>query len=155
MPVDSPRRPAALRLQPAPAHALSNRGGHALTTWFATTLSFACLALASAMALPAHGAEESVASRYRQDMRDCREGRTAQSRPDCEREARNAAGEARRGALKTPIDAAGHAQQRCAVFKDATDHADCMARMGTGARLSGSVEGGGLLREHTTSVPAR
>lgn len=147
MPVDSPSAPTSLSPFPSGANPVSAR--------FTTTALLACLACCLTLASPARAADESAAARYRQDMRDCREGRTAQSRPDCEREARNAAAEARRGALSTPIDAAGQAQQRCAVFKHEADHTDCMARMGVGARLSGSVEGGGVLREHTTVVPAR
>lgn len=103
----------------------------------------------------AHAANESPAARLRLDLQDCREGRTAQSRSDCEREARNAAAEARRGALSGPGDAAAHAQRRCAVFKQEGDHADCMARQGAGASLSGSVDGGGVLRAVTTPVTAR
>lgn len=151
MPVDLPMARTALLPSPKLPKAFAARS--------ASMLSFGCLALGLTLgltlALPARAADESAAARYRQDMRDCREGRTSQSRPDCEREARNAAAEARRGALATPIDAAGQAQQRCAVFKQAADHADCIARMGVDARLSGSVEGGGLLREYTTVVPAR
>lgn len=147
MPVDSPSAPNALFPFPRGA----NPGSARATTTALLTCVVLCLPLAS----PARAADESAAARYRQDMRDCREGRTAQSRADCEREARSAAAEARRGALATPINAASQAQQRCAVFRQEADHTDCMARMGVGARLSGSVEGGGVLREHTTVVPAR
>lgn len=92
---------------------------------------------------------------YRQDMLDCREGRTAQSRQDCELEARNALAEARRGALGGAPDPATQVQRRCAVFKMEVDQADCMARLGPGAQLSGSVGGGGVLREVTIPVPPR
>lgn len=102
-----------------------------------------------------HAATDSPAARLRLDLQDCREGRTSQSRGDCEREARNAAAEARRGALSGPGDATAHAQRRCAVFKQEGDHADCMARQGAAATLSGSVDGGGVLREATTPVMPR
>lgn len=151
MSVDLPMARTAL----LPSHTLAST----FTTRSASRLPLGCLALGLTLgltlALPVHAADESAASRYRQDMRDCREGRTSQSRPDCEREARSAAAEARRGATNTTVDAAGQAQQRCAVFKQDPDRADCLARMGEGARLSGSVEGGGLLREYTRVVPAR
>lgn len=147
MTVDSSSAPSALFPSP--------RGGNPGSARVTTTALLICVAWCLTLASPARAADDSAAARYRQEMRDCREGRTAQSRADCEREARSAAAEARRGALATPIDAAGQAQQRCAVFKQQTDHADCMARMGAGALLSGSVEGGGVLREHTTVVPAR
>ncbi|WP_342133264.1 hypothetical protein [Hydrogenophaga sp. OTU3427] len=117
----------------------------------------ACAFVASSLSFAPHAsaAGDADAMRYRQDMLDCREGRTAQSRPDCEREARNARADARRGALSTPVDPAGQTQRRCAVFKQEDDHVACMARQGAGAQVSGSVEGGGLLREITTTVPAR
>lgn len=114
-----------------------------------------CLALGLFLVASASGAAPADEQRYRQDMRDCREGRTAQSRPDCEREARNARAEAVRGALSTPVDPASQAQRRCAVFKQEGDHADCLARQGANARLSGSVEGGGVLREISTPVMTR
>lgn len=116
---------------------------------------FLCLVFGLASSVSVFAADTTTAQRYRDDMRDCREGRTSQSRTDCEREARNAAAEARRGRLDTRVDAAGQLQRRCAVFKHETDHADCMARLGAGAQLSGSVDGGGMLREFTTVVPAR
>ena len=103
----------------------------------------------------AHAADDGPAARLRQDLLDCREGRTSQSRGDCEREARHAAAAARLGALSGPGDPAVHAQRRCAVFKQESDHADCMARQGGGATLSGSVDGGGVLRAVTTPAPAR
>lgn len=124
----------------------------------ATRLGAAGLVLAAGLALPAasaFAADESPAARLRLDLRDCREGRSSQSLADCEREARNAAGEARRGRLATPVDAAGQAHRRCAVFKHEGDHADCLARQGAGAHSSGSVAGGGVLRELTSPVLPR
>lgn len=76
-----------------------------------------------------------------------------QSRAACIREVGAAAQAARAGQL-TSADAATYqrnATARCAVFKDAQDHADCEKRMGPSATVSGSVDGGGLLREETTT----
>lgn len=75
------------------------------------------------------------------------------SRAACIREVGAAAQAARAGQL-TSADAATYqrnATARCAVFKDAQDHADCEKRMGPSATVSGSVDGGGLLREETTT----
>lgn len=116
-------------------------------------LSRVCLAAGLLLCTTGSGAAAADDLRYRQDMQDCREGRTSQSRADCEHEARNARAEARRGALGTPVDPASQAQRRCAVFKQEGDHADCLARQGANARVSGSVEGGGVLRELVTPVP--
>lgn len=115
----------------------------------------ALVAVLMVSAVPAFAAGERPAARLALDLRDCREGRSSQSLVDCEREARNAAAEARRGRLDTPVDSAGQAQRRCAVFKQEGDHADCLARQGSGAQLSGSVGGGGVLREVTTPVVTR
>lgn len=122
-----------------------------------TPLVFAllCVALGLTLIASAQAASDNPALRLRQDMQDCREGRTSQSRSDCEREARNAFADARRGALIMPVDEAAQRQRRCAVFKHEADHTDCMARLGAGAQLSGSVEGGGVLREFSIGVPAR
>lgn len=89
---------------------------------------------------------------FQQDMRACRDADAPQSRSDCERETRNARAEARRGGLTTPTATPiQQAQRRCEVFQREGDRADCMARMGPGAQLSGSVNGGGLMREATTT----
>ncbi|QEA13114.1 hypothetical protein [Comamonas flocculans] len=78
---------------------------------------------------------------------------TQVSHAACVREVGAAAQAARRGQL-TSEDAATYernAMARCSVFKNAQDRADCEKRMGPSARLSGSVDGGGLLREETTT----
>ena len=40
-----------------------------------------------------------------------------------------------------------NALARCSVFKNPQDKSDCIKRMGPKATLSGSVDGGGILRE--------
>lgn len=112
-----------------------------------------CLAagLLSAAACAAAPADD---LRYRQDMQDCREGRSAQSRTDCELEARHALSEAQRGALGPPGDAAAQALRRCAVFKHDGDHADCLARQAPQAHTSGTVQGGAVLRDVATPTAA-
>jgi len=44
-----------------------------------------------------------------------------------------------------------NAMARCEVFKTQQDRSDCQARL-QGSPVSGSVEGGGVLREATTPV---
>ncbi|MBN9330712.1 MAG: hypothetical protein ABT03_01475 [Comamonas sp. SCN 67-35] len=75
----------------------------------------------------------------------------AESRAACVREVGAAAQAARAGQL-TSDDAATYernALARCSVFKNPQDKSDCIKRMGPRASLSGSVEGGGILRQET------
>ncbi|MEJ8854514.1 hypothetical protein WKW79_08035 [Variovorax robiniae] len=76
----------------------------------------------------------------------------------CLREAGAARQEAARGGLTQPGAAANqNASARCEVLP-ANERADCEARMqGTGSgttTTSGSVMGGGVIRETVTTVPA-
>ncbi|QXL83682.1 hypothetical protein [Comamonas sp. NLF-1-9] len=75
------------------------------------------------------------------------------SRAACIREVGAAAQAARNGQLSS-ADAATYernAMARCQVFKTEQDRRDCEKRMGPAAELSGSVQGGGILREETTT----
>jgi len=89
---------------------------------------------------------------YQREVQACMTGRTQQDRDTCLREARNAQADKKRGRL----DNAGaqfqaNAAARCEVLKG-EDKAACQARvMGYGS-TSGSVAGGGLLREIETVV---
>ncbi len=73
----------------------------------------------------------------------------AASRTACVREMGAAAQAARAGQL-TSASASVYeltALARCSVFKNPQDKSDCIKRMGPKATLSGSVDGGGILRE--------
>ncbi|MEY4713292.1 MAG: hypothetical protein RIS88_2742 [Pseudomonadota bacterium] len=84
---------------------------------------------------------------YRQEMQACRQGRTAQDRTTCMQEARAAHKARQRGALDTPAHSMGaNAMARCEGMNQA-DMAACQARMMGYGQTSGSVAGGGLLRE--------
>lgn len=77
-----------------------------------------------------------------------------ESRSACEREAGAAAQAARSGDLRS-MDASTYernALARCDAFQAPQDKAECQARMGSRATVGGSVEGGGLLRELTTTT---
>jgi len=77
-----------------------------------------------------------------------------ESRSACEREAGAAAQAARSGDLRS-MDASTYernALARCDAFQTPQDKAECQARMGSRATVGGSVEGGGLLRELTTTT---
>ena len=100
------------------------------------------------------GANEDPALRFERDRAACLSGRSGQDQATCLREAGAALQAARRDEL-TSGD--GHLQQnaeaRCKVFAGA-DRSDCLARVRGEGTVSGSVEGGGILRETVTIVPA-
>jgi hypothetical protein len=85
----------------------------------------------------------------------CMSGRTQQDQATCLREANNAAAEKRRGRLDNQggqFDA--NARQRCEVLTG-EDRVACEARVVGYGSASGSVAGGGLIREvETVVVPA-
>lgn len=102
-----------------------------------------------ATAMPEPGSPEAV---YRQERAKCLDGRSQQDRATCLQEAGAALAEARRGRLDNHEDAATLARNallRCQRQR-AEDRPDCerLAR-GEGAR-SGSVEGGGVIKEIVT-----
>ncbi len=88
---------------------------------------------------------------YQKDRAACMSGQTGQDRTTCLKEAGAALQEARRGRLDD-----GQAQfeqnrlSRC-DNQPAQDRAECVRRMNEGS-TSGSVEGGGILRELVTPV---
>ncbi len=89
---------------------------------------------------------------YRQEVQACLSGRTQQDQATCLREARNAQADRKRGLL----DNAGtgyqaNAAARCDVLTG-EDKAACQARMMGYGSTTGSVAGGGLLREVETVV---
>jgi hypothetical protein len=113
----------------------------------------ALLAVTAATAQVATGTTGIDASgNYRQEVQACMSGRTQEDQATCLREARNAQAEKKRGAL----DNAGgqfqaNAAARCNVLTG-EDKAACQARMMGFGSTSGSVAGGGLLREVETVV---
>ena len=89
---------------------------------------------------------------YQKEAAACR-GTSRQDRATCMKEAGAARDEARRGRLAdrgTAYDK--NATQRCSGLPDA-DRKDCMARMQGQGTTSGSVDGGGILREKVTRTP--
>jgi len=110
----------------------------------------ALLAMTAATAQVATGIDAS--GNYQQEVQACLSGRTQQDQATCLREARNAQADKRRGLL----DDAGarfatNARARCDVLAG-EDKAACEARMMGYGQTTGSVAGGGLLREVETVV---
>lgn len=99
-------------------------------------------------------AEESIdaSGNYQSETRACQSGRTQQDRATCMKEARNALADKSRGRMnEADSDWASNATARCTPL-DGQEAAACRARvMGLG-RASGSVSGGGMLREVETVI---
>lgn len=88
----------------------------------------------------------------RQERAACMSGRTQQDQATCLREANNAAAEKRQGKLDNSgaqFDA--NARQRCEVLTG-EDRSACEARVMGYGNTSGSVAGGGVIREVETVV---
>jgi hypothetical protein len=113
----------------------------------------ALLAMTAATAQVATGTTGIDASgNYRQEVNACMTGKTQQDRETCMREARNAQADKQRGLLD---NASGrfeaNAKARCDVLAG-EDKAACQARVMGFGNTTGSVAGGGLLREVETVV---
>jgi len=113
----------------------------------------ALLAMTAATAQVATGTTGIDASgSYQQEVNACLTGRTQQDQADCLKEARNAQADKKRGVL----DNAGaqfqaNASARCDVLAG-EEKAACQARVLGYGNTSGSVAGGGVLREVETVV---
>jgi hypothetical protein len=89
---------------------------------------------------------------YQHELQSCLSGKTQQDQATCLKEARNAQGDKKRGLL----DNAGgrfeaNATARCDVLAG-EEKAACQARMMGFGSTTGSIAGGGLLREVETVV---
>lgn len=122
----------------------------------ASLLSFGAaslLTLTAATAQVATGTTGIDASgNYQQEVQACMTGRTQQDRDTCLTEARNARADKKRGLLDNsgePLQA--NAAARCEPLSG-EDKAACQARVMGYGNTSGSVAGGGILREVETVV---
>ncbi|HKB55287.1 MAG TPA: hypothetical protein VKD22_14920 [Ramlibacter sp.] len=89
---------------------------------------------------------------YQHEVQSCISGRTQEDRATCLREARNAQAERKRGRLEIPgAQYQANARARCNALAG-EDKAACEARMMGYGETSGSVAGGGVLREIETVV---
>ena len=93
--------------------------------------------------------------RYQQDRANCLAGKTAESQKTCLKEAGAALQASRAHDLKSPSSAqiAANERKRC-VALSGDDKADCLKRAaGVDTTVSGSVAGGGDLKETVTVIP--
>jgi hypothetical protein len=113
----------------------------------------ALLAMTAATAQVATGTTGIDASgSYQQEVNACMTGKTQQDQATCLREARNAQADKQRGVLDNAgAQFANNAAARCDVL-NGEDKAACQARVMGYGNTSGSVAGGGLLREVETVV---
>lgn len=91
-----------------------------------------------------------VQERYLQERAACERLAEGQDRAACLREAAAARAQALQGALDDGvIDYRANSLERCRRLQG-EDQRDCLSRMGGAGTVSGSVEGGGVLREYRT-----
>ncbi len=117
-------------------------------------LALACLLPAIAMSTAQAESVAQAQSNYQKERADCLNGQTAESKKTCLREAGAALNDAKTGRLdKNNGNFEQNALARCQVFKNEDDRGLCERRQREGT-VSGSVAGGGDLRELTVTVPA-
>ena len=109
---------------------------------------------------PAHSADASAASAnstYQKERADCEAGRSAEDRATCLKEAGAAQQERKRNRLDNNGSFRQNAIERCNMVPP-SDKADCLARIegpnqpNQTTKISGSVAGGGMIRETTTTT---
>ena len=131
----------------------ANQRSRQSLVYFGVTALLAVTAATDQVATGAPGATGIDASgSYQQEVQACMTGRTQQDRDTCLKEARNAQADKKRGLL----DNAGaqfqaNAAARCDVLSG-EEKAACQARVMGYGNTSGSVAGGGVLREVETVV---
>jgi len=120
------------------------------TVLFAPTLA-ATWVVSCAAALAQSPAPQDAHAGYEQERQKCMTNNTQDTLATCLREAGAAQDAANKGQLSNPGTAAGdNAVQRCAAFQNAAEQAECTRRVQSPA--SGSVSGGGVLRESVTTT---
>ncbi|TFZ01219.1 hypothetical protein [Ramlibacter rhizophilus] len=91
---------------------------------------------------------------HREQMAACRSGATYQDRERCMAEVQAAQAARSQGRIDTYGQYAANALARCNIYREQEDVLACRGRvMGLG-EITGSVTGGGLLREYEYLVPA-
>jgi hypothetical protein len=120
-------------------------------------------ALAGAFASATAFAAEPVATNdakalYLKEKANCEAGNTTQDKATCLKEAGAALDQKKKGKLDNSGSPVANATDRCNALPQ-KDRADCVARIvgpqGPNQRVtgSGSVEGGGMIKETTTTTP--
>ncbi len=114
------------------------------------TAAFSAICLAGGMTLSHAASPNDPDDQYRREVQTCQDGRSGQDKDNCMTEARRALAARKKGALETDTNAVViNARKRCEVFTG-DDKAACLARIDGSGSTSGSVAGGGILREVET-----
>jgi hypothetical protein len=110
----------------------------------------AMIAIGGLLSFSALAGESEAQARYRQEAAFCKSGQSQQDYATCMREAGAARQENSRNNLSTasPDTLARNSEDRCGALSG-DDRLACQARMEGMGRTTGSVEGGGVLREIT------
>jgi len=118
--------------------------------WGVALCAAGTLLTATVAAAADRGKQSEAQATYQRDRAACVSGQTGQDRATCLQEASAALQESRRGNLNDgQSDFERNRLLRC-ERQPPEDRQDCVRRMSSEARTSGSVEGGGVLRELTT-----
>ncbi|HLR78334.1 MAG TPA: hypothetical protein VK062_04705, partial [Burkholderiaceae bacterium] len=120
-------------------------------------VAFTAMAAGGASFAQAQGISESEArQRYQQDIERCRSsGLSAEQQRTCQREAGAALQEAQRNRLVTGSGSFDANQRARCDRLTGTQREDCLTLMSDpNATVRGSVEGGGVIRETTITIPA-
>ena len=119
---------------------------------FGAMALFAITAAAAQVAGAPTGAALDNSGQYGSEVQACMQGKTAEDQETCMKEARNAQADKKRGLMNdSGNNYAANARARCAVLTG-EDKAACDARMLGYGTVSGSVAGGGVMREVETVV---
>ena len=127
---------------------------------FANSVLAACalgaLALPPATRAGQSPGSDSIHEQYLQDRAACLSGKSGEDQKTCLREAGAAQQAAKRGqlAVEGAADYERNRFARCEVHKDPAERDYCERRMRGEGTTSGSVAGGGILRELVVTVPA-
>lgn len=112
-------------------------------------------ALAGTSAIAQAPTAASAQEQYRIDVERCRSGQTSQDERTCLREAGAALQEARRHSLVEGSPSFDDNQRTRCERLTGTEREDCMRLMSDpNAVTEGSVDGGGVLRQTTITIPA-
>lgn len=119
---------------------------------FATPVLTAALLMASTVVTAQTSPSDDARARYEQERQACMTNNTQDTLATCLRDATNAYDAARKGQLSDPGPIAmANATQRCGAFQNAQERAECVRRVES-ETTSGSVSGGGVLRESSTTI---
>lgn len=134
---------------PVATHSIAYQSPKCVQKPVRTCISALSLVVAGLLPLAASAAD--TGSAYQQERAACTSGTSHQDRATCLREAAAARGEAKRGHLTDSTSYDENALARCNALPPA-DRQDCAKRVHGQGVVSGSVEGGGIYRETTTTV---